>query len=120
MTETEIVRLFDRASEAQIVADAASSPDLERYRHHVAHLDIPEEHKTDMMLAVWRMMQNFVDRAFGDDPVQRSGCLAGNRHAVDEAPALPVIDCPTNAPADETLSDAFHQYANGANNQEKR
>ena len=120
MSDTEFVRLFDQASDTSSMTGAVSSPDLDRYRPYVAHLDLPEERKTDMMLAVWRMMQSFVDRAFGDDPVQRSGYVTGNRHAVGEVAALPVIDCLTDAPGDKALSDAFHHHAAGANSREKR
>jgi len=49
------------------------SPDIEKYRKYVDHFDIPEAQKIEMIHIVWRMMQSFVERAFGDDPVQQ--CL---------------------------------------------
>lgn len=46
------------------------SPDIENYRRFVAHFDIPDEQKIELIHAVWKIMQSFVDRAFDDDPVQ--------------------------------------------------
>ena len=43
---------------------------LSKYRDHVAHLDMSEEAKDELLNIVWRIMGNFVDRAYGDDPVQ--------------------------------------------------
>lgn len=45
--------------------------DAEKYRHHVAHIDMPDDRKAELLFAVWQIMQSFVDRAFGDDPVQQ-------------------------------------------------
>lgn len=45
---------------------------LERYLDHVAHLDMPVEMKIQLISALYDMMRSFVDRAFGDDPVQRA------------------------------------------------
>lgn len=45
--------------------------DAEKYRHQVAHFDMPDDRKAELLLAVWQIMQSFVDRAFGDDPVQQ-------------------------------------------------
>ncbi|MEX0957589.1 MAG: hypothetical protein WDZ83_20535 [Rhizobiaceae bacterium] len=63
-----------------------SDIDLDKYRHHVDRFDLPEEQKKELLKAVWRIMQNFVDRAFGDDPVQHCMMLEGRPHA-DEARA---------------------------------
>lgn len=46
------------------------TPDLEKYRRHVAHFDLPEEEKTELLRTIWQIMQSFVDRAFGEDSVQ--------------------------------------------------
>ena len=45
-------------------------PDIEKYRRYVDHFDISEEKKIDLIHTVWRMMQSFVDRAFGIDSTQ--------------------------------------------------
>lgn len=47
-------------------------PDIEAYRKYVDHFDIPEEQKIEFIHTVWRMMESFVDRAFGEDSVQLS------------------------------------------------
>lgn len=67
--------------------------DLDRYRRHVAHLDMPEDRKADLLRAVWTMMGSFVDRAFGDDPVQHCRIDVGKSAVNGEAALQPVIDC---------------------------
>ena len=83
-----------------------SDVDLSRYRRHVEHLDLPDEQKDELLLALWRIMESFVDRAFGDDPVQQRGERAvsiddGSRARLqaaqdpqenDESRAHPVVD----------------------------
>lgn len=63
MSANNVTRPFDRASDNRPAGVAMSSPDLDRYRPYVAHLDIPDARKDDMILAVWRVMRNAVDRA---------------------------------------------------------
>jgi hypothetical protein len=46
------------------------SRDLSRYRSHVAHMGLAPEHEAELLATIWHIMENFVDRAFGDDPVQ--------------------------------------------------
>jgi hypothetical protein len=46
------------------------SAGLDHYLGHVAHLDMPIEMKIALIRSLHEMMQSFVDRAFGDDPVQ--------------------------------------------------
>lgn len=58
---------------------AALAFDADRYRHHVAHLNMTPAQEHDVLNAVWRMMRSFVDRAFGDDPVQLAR-NAGDSH----------------------------------------
>lgn len=41
-----------------------------RYRAHLAHLDISEDAKREVLLAMHRILSSFVDRAFGDDAAQ--------------------------------------------------
>lgn len=45
--------------------------DLVRYWHHLADLDLSDDEKTELLMALWLIMQSFVDRAFGLDPVQQ-------------------------------------------------
>lgn len=61
-----------------------SDVDLSRYRRHVEHLDMPDEKKDELLLALWRIMESFVDRAFGDDPVQQCG---SERLSIEQADA---------------------------------
>jgi hypothetical protein len=48
-----------------------SMPDIERYRAHVAGINLPQALKDEMILIVWRMMQDEIDRAYGTSPVQQ-------------------------------------------------
>lgn len=122
MTVTEIARLFDQASDHRSAGGTKSSPDLDRYRAYVAHLDMPEARKDDMLLAVYRMMQSFVDRAFGDDPVQQCGRLEDKRHAKDDPAALPVVEFQekTSSDEDQALDDVFRRHAVGEQDKQKR
>lgn len=43
---------------------------LEHYRKFVANIDAPAERKDEMIQTLARLMQSFVDAAFGVDPVQ--------------------------------------------------
>ncbi|EJJ27312.1 hypothetical protein [Rhizobium sp. CF142] len=52
------------------VSSVPAAPDLEKYRRHVAHFDLSEDQKTELMRTVWQIMQSFVDRAFGEDAAQ--------------------------------------------------
>ncbi|GAA6210952.1 hypothetical protein NBRC116602_06920 [Hyphomicrobiales bacterium 4NK60-0047b] len=45
-------------------------PDIKKYRHHIAHLDLDEQAETELIQTVWNIIQNGFDRALGDDPVQ--------------------------------------------------
>ena len=122
MTATDITRLFDQTSDHRSGGGITSSPDLDRYRSYVAHLDMPEAAKDAMMLAVYRMMQSFVDRAFGDDPVQQCGRLEDKKHAKDEPAIMPVVKLDKSSNDEhQALDDVFHRYAVGeAEKQEKR
>ena len=44
--------------------------DYERYRHHLDRLDLPEAARRHIGEAVWTILRNRVDAAFGGDPVQ--------------------------------------------------
>lgn len=46
-------------------------PDIERYRADVAGINLPQALKDEMILIVWRMMQDEIDRAYGTSPVQQ-------------------------------------------------
>lgn len=72
-------------------------PDLSKYRPYVDHFDLTDAQKDDLLLTVWRIMQSFVDRAFGDDSVQQA-----RRTSQRMGPVRPVIDL---LPEDESRED---------------
>ena len=82
-----------------------SCPDLDKYRRHVDHFDLTEAQKTDLLLAVWRIMQSFVDSAFGDDPVQQV------RPRTD--PLQAASETGDDTDDGDTLSGAFSRHAAG-------
>ncbi len=43
---------------------------LDEFRIYADRFDIPEDQKTELVQIVTAIMQNFVDRAFENDPVQ--------------------------------------------------
>lgn len=90
------------------------SAPLSKYREHVAHLDMTEAAKEELLNVVWRIMGNFVDRAFGDDPVQH---VDGSR--VRDARRIPPVvksDKPRNSKS--VLSSAFRKPAAGRRGKE--
>lgn len=52
---------------------SALFPDLERYRDHAVALGLADAQMDDAIHSIYRIMQSFVDAAFGDHPVQQ--CL---------------------------------------------
>ena len=59
--------------------------DVERYRSYVDGLDISEEKKIELIRSVWLFLQNSLDRAVGDDPVQICLELQANKDGQDSA-----------------------------------
>lgn len=99
-------------SQGRLPSRAAACPDLDRYRHHVDHFDLTETQKTDLLLTVWRIMQSFVDRAFGDDPVQHA--RDARQRSLRNGPVRPVIDVQPDGKSrddDNDLSGAFSRHA---------
>jgi hypothetical protein len=52
------------------IADEIEAAELEAYLAHLVHLDVPLPLKIELIRTLRQIMQSFVDRAFGDDPVQ--------------------------------------------------
>lgn len=48
-----------------------STPDFERYRRLIDEIDAPQEQKDEMIRVIRRIMQYFIDRAFGIIPAQK-------------------------------------------------
>ena len=44
------------------------TPDMDKYLPMVEHYDLPDAEKRELILALWSIMEAFVDRAFGMDP----------------------------------------------------
>lgn len=78
-------------------------PDLAKYRTHVDHYDMTDAQKNDLIHSVYRMFENAVARAFGDDPTQLSGAQLGSKDAPD------IGDVITLAPSDyQNLNKTFN------------
>lgn len=73
------------------VDDAGVSADLERYLGHIAHLDLPLEVKINLIRALHEMMRSFVDRAFGEDPVQLAAKHTEIQNNSDATTKLPML-----------------------------
>lgn len=94
---------MDTAGPIQFQSGGRTPALLEPYRRHLDHLDIPDEAKSALLAAVWQIMGSFVDRAFGDDPVQHlKGAVDGSApKAALHAP--PVLGSePTSPSLDKT------------------
>lgn len=95
--------------------------DSERYRRHVAHLDMSEERKTELLYAVWDIMRSFVDRAFGDDPTQLARKDGDEIQVAREARLSAVISSADhNNPGERALRAAFQKGAGRGRRKEKR
>jgi hypothetical protein len=46
------------------------TPDLDKYRKHVAELGLSEGEENALLQSLWRIMEGFADNAFGLNPVQ--------------------------------------------------
>lgn len=108
------------AMESGIANTLGAAPDLSRYRAHVAHLDLPPDAEAELLRTVWRMMSNFVDRAFGDDPVQRSGRVVDRSLADASASPEKMLRSRSiqNASNERALSGAFQVNAAGKRRKE--
>lgn len=105
-----------------------SEVDLTKYRRHVEHLDLSDREKTELLAALWRIMESFVDRAFGDDPVQlahqqiaQHSVSAAKLHGAERAAvkraldAAPVLDSDTTTSPrkTQTIAAVFEQSSRG-------
>ena len=86
-------------------------PDHERYWHHVAHLDMADADKHDLIHIVFQAMQSHVDRAFGDDPVQ---VALGQNSSKGACASEDVIDLSKGEYCTSNLSQTFNDKK-GAN-----
>jgi hypothetical protein len=78
--------------------EAAASAGIEKYLADVAHIDLPVAQKIELLEALAAIMQNFVDRAFGEDPVQQARA-EGKSSGKDASRAAAMVDLgPTTTP----------------------
>lgn len=89
--------------------------DLSRYRSYVAHLGLAPEREDAVLLSVWAMMGGFVDRAFGDDPVQHVHEI----RAKDEGHSTVMLGSTKSQTKDASLSSAFSKPAAGRRKKER-
>jgi len=82
--------------------------DIERYRPFVDHFDMPDEQKVELIHIVSRIMQSFVERAFGKSPEQ--ALLGIDFHDASD-PARAELDSGTIT---TTFNDAAHGDAEKA------
>ena len=92
-----------------------SNDEFSAYLHHLAHLDMPLEAKIDLLRALQEMMRSFVDRAFGDDPVQLARKDGDHFNIVRDGDSSTVLASKDNHnTGDLALTGAFTQRAGGA------
>ena len=70
------------AGSAAALAERALAFDPTRYRHHLAHLNMSEEAKLELLAVVWRILESAVDRAWGDDAAQLARIAGDSRKAL--------------------------------------
>lgn len=94
---------------AQATTQLFGADDVEKYLVHIAHLDMSLPLKIELIRSLRVMMQSFVDRAFGDDPVQ----LAGNkgRSKNDAGENGDVISLPDTPNKHDNLTSGFRHIA---------
>lgn len=46
-------------------------PDYEKYRPYLKRFDLTDEEKDEFILALWRMLEQIADQAFGVHPLQQ-------------------------------------------------
>jgi len=93
------------------MAETAAATQLSGYLSHIAHLDMPMSAKIEMIAALRRIVESFVNSAFGDDPVQH----VHEMHARDEVRQSAVLSSRPSQPNTDRndLSSAFASPAVG-------
>lgn len=97
--------------------ESAAAPvfDADRYRHHVAHLNMTPAQEHDALEAMWRIMRSFVDRAFGEDAAQLARIAGDSSAARREVGASVALDSPQspNENNNSDLASAFGKVGKG-------
>lgn len=81
--------------------------DIQKYRRHVEGFDLTDQEKDNLIRVVQSIMQNFVDRAFGDDPVQMCQTLNDAKRALD-TPVVIDLEAREISCTDIELTGAFN------------
>ena len=63
--------------------DAAVSEQFAEYLSLIAHMDMPLSAKIEMISALQHLVENFVERAWGDDPVQHVNGIQADDEMID-------------------------------------
>jgi hypothetical protein len=66
--------------------DELGTAEIESYLAYLVHLDLPLAAKVELIRALHRIMQSFVDRAFGDDPAQLA-CESNDNPSKTDGPS---------------------------------
>lgn len=45
-------------------------PDFEKYRGYMGEFDMTDQERDEVTLALWTIINHFIDQAFGEHPVQ--------------------------------------------------
>lgn len=108
MDNDDQARLRGSVTHAANVAARAMAFDPERYRHHLAHLDMSEEAQNELLVVVHRIMESAVDRAFGEDAAQLARIAGDKRTATrDREAAAEVSSAYPTQHDDQALADVF-------------
>lgn len=82
--------------------------EIQKYRKHVEKFDLSDQEKDELICVVQSIMQNFVDRAFGDDPVQLCHDPDNSKDALDEPVVIDLVAREISR-SDITLTDTFNE-----------
>ncbi len=115
------MNIVDKASAQSEVGAVTMSDDMNRYRHHVDHLDLPDERKVELLRSVWQIMRSFVDRAFGEDASQLAR-KDGDEIQVARETRFPAVVSSGHHinPGERVLKAAFQKGVGRGRRKEKR
>jgi hypothetical protein len=100
--------------EEENLPDAAADS-IAGYLTYIAHLDMPLSAKIEMISALRGIMSSFVDRAFGDDPIQH----VYEMRERDEKRIPSVVSFTDINPDEKARSSAFASPAGGKRGKER-
>jgi hypothetical protein len=104
------------ASNAALPAFSHMGIRLDDYRGHLAPFGMTREREDEVLASLLHMMSSFVDRAFGDDPVQH---VHGMHSTDDVLPDVVIALDETHTDTEVRLSRAFASPAAGGRKKER-